>query len=202
MARAKTILQSEYPYNITARCINRDWFSLPMSTVWNIFCEELCLVNKSHSLKIHSFVLMNNHFHLIASTPLANISKCMLQFMSNTSRRLTEKGNRINQTFGGRYYKSILQKHNYYLHAYKYNYLNPVSAKIVNSVEDYEFSTLHGLIGRKRLIIPLEEDITLFSSFDETLRWLNKQPEEKRKEAVRYALKRPYYKIKKRTKYK
>ncbi len=72
-----------------------------------------------------------------------------------------------------------------------------MSAKIVNRVEDYEFSTLHGLIGRQRLIIPLEEDITLFSSFDETLRWLNKQPEEKRKEAVRYALKRPYYKIKK-----
>jgi len=40
MPRAKTILQNEFPYNITARCINKEWFNLKMDTVWNIFCEE------------------------------------------------------------------------------------------------------------------------------------------------------------------
>jgi len=167
MPRAKTILQCEYPYNITARSINKEWFKLPMSLVWKIFSEELYLTNKYYNLKIHSFVLMSNHFHLIASTPDSNLDKCMLYFMKNTSLRLTRSGNRINQSYAGRYYKTILQSYNYFLNTYKYNYQNPVVANICKRVEDYKYSTIYGLLGKDRLLIPVEEDLTLFSSFDE-----------------------------------
>ncbi len=77
MPRAHAILQSEFPYNISARCINRDWFQIPMEEVWIIFCEELAETIQKHNLQVHSFVLMSNHFHLIASTPDANISQCI-----------------------------------------------------------------------------------------------------------------------------
>ena len=43
MPRAKTILQNEYPYSISARCINKEWFSLPIDFVWDVFSEELCM---------------------------------------------------------------------------------------------------------------------------------------------------------------
>ena len=105
MPRAKTILQSEFPYNISARCINREWFYISTERVWEIFCEELTRTSNHHELLIHSFVLMSNHFHLIASTPKANISQCMQQFMQRSSRRLTKEGNRINETFAGRHFK-------------------------------------------------------------------------------------------------
>lgn len=80
MPRARAILQSEFPYHVTARCINREWFNVPMDKVWKIFCEELTRSHDVHNLQIHSFVLMSNHFHLIASTPEANISQAMHQF--------------------------------------------------------------------------------------------------------------------------
>ncbi len=197
MARARAILQSEFPYSINARCINREWFNLEMKIVWDIFCDELYMTSIVHRLKVHLFVLMSNHFHLVASTPQANISQCMQFFMGNVSRRLNEKGNRIDGTFAGRHFKTILQHPNYYLNAYKYSFRNPVTAGICKNVEDYPFSTLRAVLGFEKVRIPLVEDATLFSDIEGTLKWLNQAPEPERLEAVRYALKRPYYKVKK-----
>ena len=88
MGRPRVILQSDYPYNLGARCINREWFNLPLSRVWEITCDELNRTIRDHAFVVHSYILMSNHFHLIASTPKANISQCMHQFMSQTSHRL------------------------------------------------------------------------------------------------------------------
>ncbi len=197
MPRAKTILQSEFPYNISARCINREWFNIPMEEVWKIFCEELADTIKEHKLVVHSFVLMSNHFHLIASTPEANISQCMHRFMGRTSRRLTRKGNRINQTYSGRHYKCILQCHRYYLNAYKYNYRNPVTADICDKVEMYPFSTLQMKLGLTDKLFPLVENTTFLCDESGTLNWLNTKPDPVKLEAVRYGLKRQYFTSKK-----
>lgn len=197
MPRLKAILQSEYPYNISARCINRDWFQLPMNTVWKIFCDELTNVSKKYNFQIHSFVLMNNHYHLIASTPDSNISECMQQFMHRTSKRLTKAGNRTNETFAGRHYKCILQHHNYYLNAYKYNYRNPVSAGLCERVQDYEYSTLRGKLNLSDLLIPICEDTTLNFDTAATLDWLNTTPEKTKAEGFRFGTKHQYFKSKK-----
>jgi len=197
MPRAKAILQNEFPYNLSARCINREWFAVPMPTVWEIFCKELTRVHRDLSLVIHSFVLMSNHFHLIASTPNANISQCMHQFLGRTSRRLTRSGNRINETFAGRHYKCILGRHSSYLNAYKYNYRNPVTAGICIAAEDYPFSTLNGVLRPSKLLVPLCHDDTYFSDPVGTLQWLNCPPDPEKLEGVRFALKRQYFKSKK-----
>jgi REP element-mobilizing transposase RayT len=197
MARAKVILQSVFPYNISARCINREWFNIPMEEVWEIFCEELSHASAEYNLQIHSFVLMSNHFHLIASTPDANISKCMQQFMYRTSRRLTKAWNRINESFAGRHYKCILQHHNYYLNAYKYNYRNPVTAGACENVEDYLYSSLRMKLNLSPRKIPLCEDITLFSDRVGTLKWLNTCPDPIKLEGFKAGVKHQYFKSKK-----
>lgn len=193
MARARVILQSDFPYHITGRCINKEWFHLPMRTVWSIFSEELKRTNKEHDLKIHSFVLMSNHFHLLASTPQANISQCMHQLMSRTSRRLTKEGNRINETFAGRHFKCILNHQNYYLNAYKYNYRNPVEAGIVTKAENYKFSTLFYLKRNLKLDFNLIEDSLFLNNPKEILSWINTPPDPLKLEGVRYGLKKPYF---------
>lgn len=168
-----------------------------MDVVWEIFCEELTRTSQEKQLQIHSFVLMSNHFHLIASTPLANISSCMHQFMGRVSRRLTRAGNRINETFAGRHFKCILHKNNYYLSAYKYNYRNPVTAGICSRVEDYPYSTLGVLARRGRPKIPLVADTYFWEDPVGTLRWLNTPPDPVKLEAVRAGLRRPWFMAKK-----
>ncbi len=196
MPRAKAISQSVFPYNISARCINKEWFHLPMEQVWDIFCEELNRSVKHYELLVHSFVLMSNHFHLIASTPRANISQCMHQLMHRSSRRLTKEGNRINATFAGRHYKCILQHNNNFLNAYKYNYQNPVRAGVCARVEDYPFSTLNALAKAQRCPIPIAEDTIFLSDPVGTLAWLNSMPDPQKLEGVRFGLKHQFFKSK------
>lgn len=195
MARNKIVLQNQFPYHITGRCINKEWFNLPMDKVWNVFSDELYMTHITHNLQIHSFVLMNNHYHLIASTPDSNLSQCMLRFSQRVSFRLTRMGNRINQTFAGRYFKSILDQPNYYLNAYKYNYRNPVVAGLCERVQEYPYSTLNGLLGQSRLSVPVLFDDTLFANTEGTLKWLNEEPDLQKQEAVKFALTRKYFKF-------
>lgn len=166
--------QSDYYYHVSARCINKEWFRIPIQNVWSIFSDYLFFINKNYNVEIYSFVLMDNHFHLMIRTPQANLDKAMNYFMRETSRHITFSCSRINQTFGGPYHWSLIKKPIYFLHAYKYVYRNPVEAGLVSQVEDYKYSTLHSKLGQSHSIIPVVEDTTLFSGVEATLAWLNK----------------------------
>jgi putative transposase len=190
MGRPHAILQSEFPYNISARCINRDWFTVSLDEVWEILCEELYMSTLLHEVRVHLLVLMANHFHIIASTPNANISEAMKRFMEMTSRRLGEKSKRINQIWGVRHHKTVLGSHSYYMNAYKYNYFNPVKAGVVQRCEDYRYSTLRGLLGGEKILFPISEDTLLFPDTDSTLDWLNRHPPKNHLEAVQTSLRK------------
>lgn len=195
MPRPKTILQSEYPYHVSARCVNKEWFTLPLQKVWEIMERHLYFLSIGFNARIHSFVLMNNHFHLILSTPSANLSQSMAYFMKATSDEITYQTGRINQTYGARHYKTIIESYHYFLNAYKYVYRNPVDAGLVKRVELYPYSTLRGLLGYQQLFIPLAEDTTLFSDELGTINWLNEEPCAQDLFSVKEALKRQYFKL-------
>jgi putative transposase len=188
-------VSTDNPYHVTGRCLNREWFAVPMPTVWAILCESLFLVNQSYDLQIHSFVLMGNHFHLLVSTPTGSLSHAMKYFMSQTSKILAYEANRINHIWGARFHRCEITNHHYFLNAYKYNYRNPVAANIVQKVEAYPYSTLQGLLGQGHLTIPLIEDVTLFSDVEGTLDWLNTTVTPENTEAVRKALRRKVFKF-------
>lgn len=103
-------------------------------------------------------------------------------------------GNRINQTFSGRYYKSILHQPNYYLNAYKYNYRNPVEAGLCEFAQDYPYSTLNSILGGGKLTVPILNDDTLHAGIEETLAWVNTKPQNEKLRAVRLGLKKTYFK--------
>lgn len=188
--RKPNVKSDLYPYHITARCINRDWFQIPIHIVWSIMEDYLWFIEYSYNVRIHAFVLMQNHFHLLLSTPEANVSEAMNYFMRETSRAITRSSNRINQTYGSRFFRCLLTSHNYYLNVYKYVYRNPVKAGIVAKVEDYKYSTLRGLLGWEHLYIPVYFDSTLLNSVEDTLRWLNQPPLDEDDLAIKYALSR------------
>ncbi len=173
MPRKKYKPTSVFPYHITARCINKEWFNIPLPQVWEIFSDYLFFIHHAFDVKIHSFVLMNNHFHLILSTPEANLCQTMNYFMRETSRQFGLASERINQIYGGPYFWSQLRSEIYYGHAYKYVYRNPVEGGLSLKVEDYTFSTLHALIGKSKTIIPILEDTLLFSDVESNMKWLN-----------------------------
>lgn len=195
MPRPHAILQSEFPYHVSARCINREWFHIPLQNVWNIMSDQLYFVTHAYSARIHAFVLMQNHFHLLISTPEANLNQIMWNFMGETSRTLTRSSNRINQTYGARHSRSVIDSPHYFHHAYKYVYANPVRAGAAKTVESYRFSTLHGLLGKSPLTIPVVDDSILFSDVTQTMRWLNRPASQENWKLVQQAIRKTKFRL-------
>jgi REP element-mobilizing transposase RayT len=197
MPRKKRENSNIYPFHVSARCINKEWFRIPIEEVWLIFNNYLYLAKHAYNLDILNFVLMNNHFHMLLRTPESNLSQAMNYFMREVSKEITRTCGRINQTFGAPYHSSLIKTNHYYLHAYKYVYRNPVEAGLCANVEDYKYSTLNGLLGLSPLIIPVSEDETLFSSVEQTLAWLNTTYDGDNKNKIKKALKRTEFSFEK-----
>lgn len=192
MPRTPVPPNDQFPYHVTARCVNREPFPIPLPEAWALMEDFLFLIIKGFEVRLHSFVLMPNHFHLIISTPRGNISESMNYFMRETSKEMCRLSGRINQTYGSRHYKSLIPSHHYFMNAYKYVYRNPVRASLCRRVEEYPFSTLSGLLGQRRIVIPIEEDTLLFERNDTaaTIDWLNQTPQDGHEEDMRIALKK------------
>ncbi|MGE3974318.1 MAG: transposase [Bdellovibrionales bacterium] len=193
MPRTPRINTNAFPYHVRARCINKDWFRLPIEQVWDIFSNQLFFLYRGFQIDIHAFVLMSNHYHMIVSTPKSNLSDGMLYFTTNVSRQITNDSCRINQTFGGPYKASLLTSPQYYMHAYKYVYRNPVEAGLSDSVLTYPYSSLNRLMGLNTLPFPIKRDDVLFSNVEDTLKWLDTKYRDQDKEIIRKALRRKVF---------
>lgn len=166
-----------------------------MPIVWEVMGDYLSLIAKGFEIRIHAFVLMSNHFHLLLTAPRGNMSASLLYFMRETSREITRLTGRINQTYGNRNHQTYLGNPMYFINSYKYVYLNPVRAKICERVEEYPYSSLHGLLGLSRLNFPVAYDTLLFEPADteEALQWLNTRPSDEQNLEMKLALKRPEF---------
>jgi REP element-mobilizing transposase RayT len=170
-----------------------------MDTAWEIFSEKLYVTNYSYDLRIHNFILMHNHYHMIVRTPRANLAKAMNYFQGETSRPIAKATDRINGIFGGPYSWSLIDSQSYYLNAYKYIYRNPLEVNLCDRVESYKYSTLRGLLGFEHTMIPIEEDETLFSDVEGTLSWMNQDyPSTEFRDSIERGLKRKHFKIPKK----
>lgn len=185
------------PYHINARANNRENFHLPIQEVWEITNRYLYFIAHAFECKIHAFVLMDNHFHLISTFPKGNIGESMNYFMRETSKEFGRCTNRINHAWGSPAKPSRISSYQYFMAAYKYVYRNPVKAKLCERVEGYKYSTLHGLLGQSSILAPVVEDTILFGQdgFERVLDWLNTTPLKANEEAVKRALAKSDFKI-------
>ncbi|MDH4466685.1 MAG: hypothetical protein QE271_01395 [Bacteriovoracaceae bacterium] len=99
------------------------------------------VAQKNAPISIHAFVLMANHYHLVATTPNNDIDSFMMNFNKNFSEKLKSLSGAINQKFGGRYKWCIIENQNYYYNVMRYVFRNPVRAGLVKKVENYPYST-------------------------------------------------------------
>lgn len=126
-----------------------------MQLVWEA-CEHYLFETKIlYGVRIHAFVLMGNHFHLVLSTPECNLSDAMEYFQSRIARQISALRGGSSVRFQARYRWSIVKTESYFLNLMAYVYLNPVRAGIVKHPQNYKFSSLIGLIGKGVLRIPI-----------------------------------------------
>lgn len=110
----------------------------------------------TYSVILHSFVLMKNHWHFLAQTPLGNLSEFMRHFNISYTSHFNRRHKRSGHLYQGRY-KSILVEQDSYLDTVsRYIHLNPVNVHGLKTapldtrmdhLASYRWSSLPGYIG-------------------------------------------------------
>lgn len=179
MPRKLLIRNDTLPYHVTARANNREKFPIPLSNLWSILGTEGLLISTVHGAQIQALVLMPNHIHMILTVPEHDLGQVMNIFLRSISRSSHFLSGRSGHLFGGPYHWSLIRETHYFRHVIKYVYRNPVKAKLCERVEEYPFSTLHGLLGQSHLQFPIYltrvgMELSLPSvESDRQLDWLN-----------------------------
>ena len=197
MPRRPLFLTNKFPYHVTSRSNNKDWFYIPINEVWHIFNEGLEKIVSDYQVHIFAFVLMSNHFHLILETPQSNLGHIMRDLLTGVSKRIQRSALRINHVFGGRYKWSLLDSSYATAYVFKYVLRNPVRADIVRRVEDYPYSsanpgsTLPLVSGTGPLwaMIPKPKELSL--------QWLNSPTAFHLEQQITLGLKRPKFEFSK-----
>lgn len=196
MPRKNLVRSDRLPYHITARVNNREDFPLSQEKFWNVLAGECLNACWVYEVEFHAILLMPNHFHIILSVPKYDLGKVMNTFMSSITRTTNLMSGRSGRLFGAPYFWSLINSSRYFGHALKYVYRNPVRAKICEKVEDYPYSTLHGLIGSSHLPVPIHltqvgMEISLPSTDPITqLAWLNRPFPTEAEELIRQGLRK------------
>jgi len=116
----------------------------------NKFLNKLSIAAERLQLKIHAYVLMSNHYHLLIETPQANIAKAMHDINAGYANWYRHKYRLIGSIFQGRYKAIVVEKDEYLMILSAYIHLNPVRAGIVKKPEEYVWSSYGSYIGKNK----------------------------------------------------
>jgi putative transposase len=199
MPRRPLILSDQFPYHVTSRSNNKEWFLLPLEEAWPIFARFLREVNEKYLAHIYAFVLMSNHFHLILSTPQNNLGDVMRDFLTGVSKQIQQRTGRINHVFGARYKWTLLDSAYSVGYVTKYVFRNPVRAGICRDCGDYEYSSLN--LKNSRLL-PLVSGVgALWQSVpherSRLLTWLNEESPKEAEKQIALGLRRARFQFSK-----
>ena len=149
MARLPRLTLPGYPHHIIQRGNNRQDIFLSSSD--RKFLLGLLAENAAKfDVAIHAYVLMGNHFHLLATPQTAQGVPQMMQAVGRRYVRLFNDSNgRTGTLWEGRYKSTLLQTDRYMLACMAYIDLNPVRAGMVVSAADYAWSSHGHYIGQR-----------------------------------------------------
>lgn len=156
MARLPRLTLAGYPHHVIQRGNNRQAIfasTADYQTLLDLLAENA----KKFDVDLHAYVLMDNHFHLLA-TP--STESALPQMMQAVGRRYVQYFNRRHGRSGtlweGRYRSTVLQPERYLLPCMVYMDLNPVRAGRVEHAADYRWSSHAHWLGVRndRLLTP------------------------------------------------
>lgn len=96
----------------------------------------------------YAWCLMDNHYHLLAQTPDANLSKGMRQLNGVFTQLSNRRHKRVGHLFQGRFKAILVDSDAYLLELARYVVLNPVRAGMVKRAGDWRWSSYRASMGQ------------------------------------------------------
>ena len=111
-----------------------------------MFLDTLGQISARNGWRVHAYVLMSNHYHLLVETPKANLVRGMHWFQATYSMRYNLRHRLSGHLFGGRYKSLIIDpdEQGYFAVVSDYIHLNPARAGLTNNkrLKSYRWSSL------------------------------------------------------------
>ncbi len=134
------------------------------------FIEILTESQKIYSIKIYSYVLMSNHYHLLLETPKGNISYYMRHLNMRYTSHYNRRHKKVGHLFQGRYKGILVDKDTYLTMLSRYIHLNPVKTKgmkrmsykeKIQYLRNYRWSSLPGYVNKRKKQEFIDYDLVL-----------------------------------------
>jgi putative transposase len=156
MARLPRLTVPGYPHHVIQRGNNRQAIFASDSDR-----ERLLALLAEHAAEfgvaVHAYVLMDNHFHLLATPSTTDGLPKMMQAVGRRYvRYFNDRHGRSGTLWEGRYRSTLIETDRYLLACMVYIDLNPVRAGMVAQARDHGWSSHRHYIGQRqdKLITP------------------------------------------------
>ncbi len=141
MARLPRLTLAAHPHHIIQRGNNRQAICLD-SADFHALKDALDTSAQRFQVAVHAFVLMDNHFHLLATPPTDEaLPKMMQAFGRSYVRYFNDRHLRSGTLWEGRYKSTVIESDRYLLACMVYIDLNPVRSGMVAHAADYPWSS-------------------------------------------------------------
>ncbi|MEY4139646.1 MAG: hypothetical protein RLZZ371_1828 [Pseudomonadota bacterium] len=156
MARLPRLTLPGYPHHVIQRGNNRQAIFVTPDDYRKLLdlLEEYA---KKFEVAVHAYVLMSNHFHLLATPQTDDGLPKMMQAVGRSYvRYFNDVHQRSGTLWEGRYKSTLIQTDRYLLACMAYIDLNPVRAGLVSEAQEYPWSSHLHYLGLRvdRLIAP------------------------------------------------
>ena len=156
MARLPRLTIPGYPHHVIQRGNNRQGI-FASAADYQMLLDLLQDNARKFGVALHSYVLMTNHFHLLATPDSPDSLPQMMQAVGRRYvRYFNDSQGRSGTLWEGRYRSTLIQTERYLLACMVYIDLNPVRAGLVAEARDYPWSSYAHNVGlhADRLITP------------------------------------------------
>ena len=116
----------------------------------NKFLEYLTKSVERYELKIHTYCLMTNHYHLIIETPQPNLSQAIKWINVSYATYFNRKQKRSGHLFQGRFKSIIIEADEYLKTLSQYIHFNPKRENMVAHLKDYKWSSYRAFSGYEK----------------------------------------------------
>jgi putative transposase len=150
MARLARLTVPGYPHHLIQRGNNRQPIFADNAD-YELLLSILDANAREFKVALHAYVLMSNHFHLLATPETTDGIPRMMQAVGRRYVRLfNQKQARTGTLWEGRYRSTIIQAERYLLACMAYIDLNPVRAGLVGDPRAYPWSSHAHYVGLRQ----------------------------------------------------
>lgn len=148
--QARTQSPTDY-YHIVMRGNNREYI-FNKDEQKRFFLDPIKSQEEDNLIDIVAYCIMDNHVHIVVKAGILDLTKAIKSINIKYAMKYNQQRDRIGHVFQDRYKSETIKDDKYLLQVIRYIHNNPIKAKMVKSIDDYNWSSYNEYINQNTII--------------------------------------------------